>query len=113
MTSVVQILGDEEKLIGVADGLRGLPEDLAADEAMRRVVAERRFVHRSTSRFDLHLFFNGVDELASYLNQNSRRDSAAPRQVRRWRDAMDDPGNDRLRIREHMQLGLYERAELA
>ena len=97
----------------MADGLRGLPDDLASDDALCEVVAERRFAHASTSRFDLHSYFEGVEELANHLARNSRRYAPSPCQVKRWREACADSRAAGLRIREHMQLGVYWREELA
>ena len=93
--------------VGQLDGSPGVPDDLACDEALARVVDEGAFRYDGVRRFEFGLYFDTVEELRGHVEQQRARRCrlpAAAALAEVGRRLAGSAGSVRLRLREHVIL---------
>ncbi len=98
--------------VGQLDGSPGVPDDLACDEALARVVAEGAFRYDGVRRFEFGIYFDTVEQMQDHVEQRRVRRcrlpaAAALAEVRRLLAGGGE--SVRLRLCEHVILARYRR----
>lgn len=102
------VCGDEVRLIHSVDGSPGLPDDVASDEAVQRVVEAGVFVAEGERRtFPFHFYWDSVNEMETYVHAEwkNRRYPPSPEEFARIREAFDSAGAG-AQIRATIELSL-------
>lgn len=100
--------------MGVVDESAGIPDDEAADRAIRQVVEAGRFFPRRDSRFETEHYWDTIKEMTSFIESRRHKLNVRP-SYSHVEEIYEDlgartKGKARLRCRWRSLIAVYGRA---
>ena len=98
--------------IGEIDATAMAADDAASDRAVQDAVTEGHFLARQDNQFDFDLYWDNVQEMASYMGSSPRTKQVRPSyaDLEKAHLAQSAEGPVRLRFRRRTTLAVYQKA---